>query len=234
MSLKKQDIDDADSLKRIEDIYSKLDSIDFYSFFGIHQSDSQEKIKKAYYDAVKEFHPDRYLSANSDAIKSKLNVIFTFITKAYKTLSDPRMKAHYDKSLPSRSANPETAETQNNKGAIARVRCTEGQKAFADGRFDDAKELFGQAIYLDSTVPEYYFHLGLVLEKQKQYQEAAKMLNKAVMLAPLNADYLAELGHVFLALGFLLRAKSTFQKAIRYNASHKRARKGLELMEKKS
>jgi DnaJ-class molecular chaperone len=195
---------------------------------------SNEEIKSNYKKLVKEFHPDRYLSANSDAIKSKLNMIFTFITKAYKTLSDPRMKAHYDKSLSSRNTNPETAGTQNNKGAIAHLRCTEGKKALADGRFDDAKELFGQAIYLDSTVPEYYFHLGLVLEKQNQYQEAAKILNKAVMLAPLNADYLAELGHVFLALGFLLRAKSTFQKAIQYNASHKRARKGLELVERKS
>jgi curved DNA-binding protein CbpA len=234
MSLDKQETDfDPVFLERIEYLYGKLDSIDFYSFLGIQKSDTQEKIKKAYYDAVKEFHPDRHLSTASDSLRNKLNVIFTHITKAYKTLSDPHMKAMYDKKLSSRKANLKDTEIQNNKEVIARTRFTEGKKAFVNKLYDDAKELFGQALYLDSTVPEYYFHLGLVLMKQKNYHEAAKMFSKAVALAPLNADYLAELGHVFLDLGFLLRAKSTFQKAIQYNSSHKRAREGLELVEKR-
>jgi len=89
----------------------------------------------------------------------------------------------------------------------------------------------GQAVYLDSTAPEYYFYLGLTLEKRKKLHEAAKIFNQAIRLDPVNTNYLAELGHIFLKLGFKLRAKSTFEKTLKINPHNERANEGLQMLE---
>jgi cytochrome c-type biogenesis protein CcmH/NrfG len=47
---------------------------------------------------------------------------------------------------------------------------------------------------------------------------------------PSNAEYLAELGHVYIELGFKLRAKSAFEKAMHIDPYNKRADEGLRII----
>jgi len=46
-----------------------------------------------------------------------------------------------------------------------------------------------------------------------------------------NPDTLAKLGHLYQKLGFPLRARGCFKKAVRLFPGHTSARKGLELLE---
>jgi Flp pilus assembly protein TadD len=57
------------------------------------------------------------------------------------------------------------------------------------------------------------------------------MLNQALTLDPFNADYLSELGHAYLRLGFRLRAKSAFEKAIKSDPRNARAITGLHMLQ---
>jgi tetratricopeptide (TPR) repeat protein len=68
----------------------------------------------------------------------------------------------------------------------------------------------------------------LTFGKIGKYHQAAKSLGQAVKLEPLNAEYLAELGHIYLKLGFNLRAKSAFEKALKKDPANKSALKGLQ------
>ncbi len=41
-------------------------------------------------------------------------------------------------------------------------------------------------------------------------------------------SYMAELGHIYLGLGFASRAKAVFEKSIKFDPTNKRAAAGLE------
>jgi tetratricopeptide (TPR) repeat protein len=58
--------------------------------------------------------------------------------------------------------------------------------------------------------------------------DAEKEINKAINIKPREAGYLAEVGHIYLALGLILRAKSAFEKALKIDSSISGALKGLE------
>ena len=59
-------------------------------------------------------------------------------------------------------------------------------------------------------------------------REAEEAINKAINLNPSNANYTAELGNIYLELGFNARAKATFEKALKLDPSNERVAEGLK------
>lgn len=221
---------DADFLERVEDIQKKIDSGVYYSVLGIEKAAPLNEIKKAYYKLAKEFHPDKHLNLPSKAFKNRLNSIFSRLTAIYKILSDTKKRVEYDKTLtvePSISRSQGKADTTANNVELARSRFREAEGAFKRGDYAKARELYGQAVYIEGSVPVYRFHLGLALIKEKNFREAGRALSEALKLDPMNALCLAELGHVYIELGFKLRAKSAFEKALAVDPHNKRAVEGL-------
>lgn len=211
-------------LEKVEDLYKNIESVNHYDILGVDKKASNKIIKKAYYKLAKEFHPDRHFSLPSLELKSKLNTIFLKITEAYRILSDTSMRAEYDQIISIRQAKMDKSNVE-----IAKERFSEGIEAFRRKSYSDAVEFFGQASYLDSSTPTYYFHMGMALEKEKRYREAEKAFREALKRDPFNPDYLAQLGHIYLALNLPLRAKSSFEAALKYNPSHRRASYGLQI-----
>ncbi|CAD2101303.1 hypothetical protein YYG_04220 [Plasmodium vinckei petteri] len=86
------------SFKYLEEKYSiesyleEGDSFDYYEILKCKKGDSIQKIKKSYRDLSKIYHPDS--NKNCKDCDQK----FRDITKAYKTLSDSRLKEAYDNS----------------------------------------------------------------------------------------------------------------------------------------
>ena len=210
-------------IERVENIYKKIESINYYDIFEIEKQASYDVIKKAYYKSAKEFHPDRHFSLPSKELKDKLNIIFSKITEAYRILSDARMRSGYDQRLSNG-----TTQIEKSNVEIAKTKFKEGVDAFREKFFNEAVEFFGQASYLDSSNANYYFHMGIALEKEKRYREAEKAYRQALKLDPFNADYLVQLGFVYLKLDLPLRAKSSFETALKYNPSSKKAMEGLQ------
>ncbi|GAB65156.1 DnaJ protein, partial [Plasmodium cynomolgi strain B] len=86
------------TFKYLEEKYSmetyleEGDSFDYYEVLKCKRGDNINKIKKNYRDLSKMYHPD----SNKDC--KDCDKKFRDITKAYKTLSDPRLKKAYDHS----------------------------------------------------------------------------------------------------------------------------------------
>jgi hypothetical protein len=219
-------------IEKVEDLYKKCHSMDYYSILGIEKGATLDKIRKAYYKTAKEFHPDKHFYISSETLKNKLSEIFFYITEAYKALSDPKLREQYDQSL--KISIPSTPNVKINTLGEARLRFQEGKAAFKRGLYIDAAELFGQAVYLDNEVAAYHFYLGLTYEKLKKFREAEKAVSNALKFKPVNADYVAELGYIYLELGFITRAKTTFEKALKLDPSNKRALSGLQKIEDRS
>jgi DnaJ-class molecular chaperone len=62
----------------------------FYKVLGINQKAGPEKIRKAYRQAAKRYHPD---------VSSRNEEKFREVQEAYETLSDPEKKALYDRQI---------------------------------------------------------------------------------------------------------------------------------------
>ncbi len=206
---------------KVEKIHSEHEKMGYYGILGVKQWASTDDIKKAYYKAAKEFHPDRHFYINSPAVKLKLNAIFSYITAAYTTLSNSQKRKDYDNRLTHKStAVPDKEEN-------ARSRFEEGKAEFRKENYSEAFQLFGQAVYLDNAVAEYHYYYGLTLIRLKRFKEAERAISRALNYEPFNPNYLTEAGYIYIQLGFNQRARSSFEKAIKIDPSNNRAVEGL-------
>jgi Tfp pilus assembly protein PilF len=63
--------------------------------------------------------------------------------------------------------------------------------------------------------------------KQHKFRNAEKAINRALKFEPQNADYLTEIGFVYLALGFSAKANACFEKALKISPDNARASEGM-------
>jgi curved DNA-binding protein CbpA len=211
-----------DVVRKIEDIFNTYEKIGFYGILGINEKSTQDEIKKAYYRAVKEFHPDEHPNLKSSELRDKLHAIFTFVTRAYKTLSDPEKKMEYDSAQISQTERTSTGPER------AKAKFQEAVNTFKKGNYPEAADLFKQAAFLDSSVSKHHYFHGIALKKLGKLKDAGWNIQKALGIDPANAGYMAELGHIFLQLGFHLRAKGLFERAAGIDPRNERAAEGLK------
>ena len=212
---------DAVLVERIERLTRGYESLDYYGVLELGRDATPAEIKRAYHRLAKEFHPDRYREAGSDALREKLNMIFSYINEAYRELTG--------KADPSGTPSAEDeggARRRYNKD-LAKRRFAEGKRFFSAGRFDQAAVVFGQAVYLDDSEPEYHYLRAMSLLRVRKMKPAEESLKKAASLDPFNAKYPAELGFLYLELGFRARARSAFERALKFDPSDERAREGM-------
>lgn len=214
---------DKSFIKKVDDLYSRYASMDYYTLLGVAQDAPVDEIRKAYFRTAREFHPDKYFYIKSEAIRDKLNTLFTHITEAYRVLSNPDERAQYD-----RDKTAYMPQDKPDNKEMASMKFRQGKAALKKGATGEAAEYFGQAVYLDRSVAEYHYFLGVAYARQKNFREAEKALNAALKIDTFNDDFLAELGYTYLGLGLKLRAKSAFEKALKLNRANKRASEGLQ------
>jgi len=210
-----------EAVRKIGKLYNEYWSLGYHGVLGIGQNTPQEDIKRAYYKMAREFHPDRHLYISSNEVKEKLNVIFSYINEAYQTLTASQRR---QQEMPG----GRSSEGDVNYRQMARQKFEAGMNCLRSGDHEQALTFFGQATNLDASTPAYHYHYGLALFRNGKIREAEASLRRASQLDPDNAVCMAELGHIYLALGFSTRARKTFEKALRFDPSNKRASEGLE------
>jgi curved DNA-binding protein CbpA len=95
---------DFERKRLVLDTYYGLDGLNHYELFRIPTSAEKKVIKRAYYDVVALFHPDKYFGKNLGKFKPKLERIFSRITEAHDTLTKPASREEYDSYLASQRA----------------------------------------------------------------------------------------------------------------------------------
>ncbi len=82
--------------ERILAVHGQLKDTDHYALLGVERTADIKAIKRAYFDAAALFHPDRYFRKRLGSFKPRLEAIFSRITVALETLSDPDKRGEYD------------------------------------------------------------------------------------------------------------------------------------------
>ena len=216
-------------IAKIERLYEEYGKFGYHGVLGLQQQAvTPAELKRAYHARVKEYHPDRYLHITSPAVREKLNSIFVSLNEAYRELSKPSGTARSEPELQGR---PQESPEEKNRN-LAKTKYQEGRERLAAGDIDEAMTLLGQAAYLCESEPDYHFFYGAALFRGKKIKEAEISVRKAVNLSPHKAPYIAELGHIYLKLGFRARARSAFERALKLDPSNSRASDGLRQTEK--
>src|SRR5579863_8604847 len=74
-----------------------------------------------------------------------------------------------------------------------------GNKYFTRAKYKEASIMYRRALQKDLKNPEAYYRLALVDLKQRQFNEAAHSLQRAVQLDPSNSDASAKLADLYFA-----------------------------------
>lgn len=208
-----------DIIEDIEYLHKNYRDLGYYGVMDIGKDAPDLEIKKAYYKKAKEFHPDRHYDLPGN-MKDKLNDIFTYITTAYSTLINTNLRREYDL-----QGEEKPVEVDNKE--LAKQKFNTGKKKYQNGNFEEAERLFSEAAYLDSSIPNYHFYRAMAFTKNDKHKDAERAMRRALKSEPFNSNFLAEAGHVFLSLGFHLKAKGNFERALKIIPNQKRALEGM-------
>ena len=120
-------------------------------------------------------------------------------------------------------------ETGPRGGGMAEDLLKKGVKELKKGNFQGAIDNFTSAIKLKPDNTSYLSYLSLAYSKVPgKIKDAEAMLLKAIKLEPLNADLHANLGLIYIKAGLMKKAQSSFQKALKIDPQHAKAKKWLE------
>lgn len=85
--------------KRILFVEQKLDEWNHYALLGLKRSAKGADIKKGYFRASKEFHPDSFFRRDLGSYQKRVDSIFRKMKAAYDTLNNDNKREEYDGTL---------------------------------------------------------------------------------------------------------------------------------------
>ncbi len=93
--------------KRILFVEMQLERWNHYALLGLKRTATISEVKKGYFKASKEFHPDAYFRKNLGSYKPRIDKIFRKMKAAYDVLNDAARRDAYDAALDPADFTPE-------------------------------------------------------------------------------------------------------------------------------
>lgn len=148
-----------------------------YEVLGVKQGASQEEIKKAYRQLVKQYHPDQY---GDNPLKDLAGEKLREVNEAYEMLSKGKNNGSYSNNSSNNSGYSNNSSSNNGQYNEIRRLIQSRNLQMAEQRL--------QAIN-DVNSAEWNFLYGVVLVQKGWHDSAMQHLNKACSLDPNNFEY---------------------------------------------
>jgi curved DNA-binding protein CbpA len=91
---------DADRKKEILSLERALDQLNHFEVLGLRPGASSAEVKKAYHEASRRYHPDRYFGKDLGTFRTRVERIFKVVHESYAVLIDPQRRAEYETAHP--------------------------------------------------------------------------------------------------------------------------------------
>jgi hypothetical protein len=73
--------------RRIDDLFARLEDLDDHALLGVVPGSDRAAIRRAYFERVVEFHPDRFFRKRLGAYKTKMEAISERVSHAFESLA---------------------------------------------------------------------------------------------------------------------------------------------------
>jgi len=198
---------------------------DLFATLGVDKDASDSEIKKAYLKLAKKYHPDKFIEENQEKLEAQR--IFSKITVAYNTLSNPDKKNHYLE-LRRLLAN-HLPENQVNQEIINENKTNEVKQEQV--KQETIKPKIDETPIADKVKEEQarsFYNIGLEHMKKKKYDLAIDSFKKAISVKNDIADFHSQLGLAYEAKNWEGMAQGEFKLALKYNPGDLIAKKHLK------
>ena len=151
-----------------------------YKILGVDPSDSDEKIKQAYRELARKYHPDKYADTDLAEMASEK---MKEINAAYEEIQAMRKNGGAGSSGGAYNARGSSYSGYSGNSAYARIRAL-----INNGNLDDAQALL-RSVPESERGAEWFYLMGCVLLRYGHLIDAQSYLDRACRLDPYNAEY---------------------------------------------
>lgn len=215
---------------QIDDMLAQYEVANYYEILSVPTDAGAEQIHAAYHDLARRYHPDRFESRKySAALRRKAERLFTFITGAYTTLSDPAARASYDEARKTKESQVEAArqsvaaadvETEKMAEALFNAGCA----SLASKDYEKAVRQLKESVFFQPNVARYQLYLGVAEAAiPRLAKEAEQHLLRALELDPMRIEGRLELGKLYMRVNLPKRAETQFLEVLRWDPENKAA-----------
>lgn len=216
---------------------------DYYALLEIPPTASSTDIRKSYFRLAKVYHPDRQAGDDPAATER-----FLAIQTAYEVLIDPRERGRYETQREAASATSTTATAERETSGDQPKDSSSPAKTTPRISPDDERDARNAYLKVQAWLeideyekalramraivravpdnPEYESTYGYLMALVGERLHAARdHCRRAVEAEPIQPDFQARLGYVYLKAGLHARAQAFFEEALRLQPSNELARR---------
>lgn len=198
------------------------DKMNFYEILGVKEDATQEDIRKAYFEAAKKYHPDKFSSyPEFFEYRLKLEDFFATINQAYQILSSKEERKKYDLELKGE------VKKEFDPKERARELIAEAKKAISSKQYQIAIQKLSEIVYLKLEDWKVYQLLGKAYLEENKLKEAEKSLKNSLNLEEKDYETHNLLGDLYIKAGLKTRAVKEYQRALELNPANFEAKEKL-------
>jgi len=231
-----KEMTDQELLKEVDKMLDKASDKEttYFELLGVDELTPPAIIKRIYFKMAKVFHPDAKPNLYKGEIREKVESLFTKISEAYNTLSDPEQRRAYVERIKSKVS--EEQMEQASKAIQAEMEFNKAMILIRRGAFRDARPIMEEVIKLAPEEPEFRIHLAYCVFKSEGVNSArknAQIIENELQKRPKLAEGWFYLGVINRVMGELEKAKECFQKTLELEKYHQEAQRELRVIEMK-
>jgi CheY-like chemotaxis protein/tetratricopeptide (TPR) repeat protein len=225
---------DNDLSQEVRLIAKSLEDKNHYEIFGIKQAKfSIDLIKERYFAITRKFGPEVLMQLGGEEAVL-VEEILSKVATAYDTLTDVVKKERYDEMLGSDKIG---LGHKGDDRFQAQVQSESGKVFLEMEEWDNAEKALQEAVNADPNNGDYLASLAWAIYRNPKYADSQAMLNKAKQMLNKSitmertAQAFAYKGWMLLEAGQESMAEAEFNKALKQDARHAMARKGLRTLQ---
>jgi tetratricopeptide (TPR) repeat protein len=222
-------VEDAEArAARIRERHRRIAGEDYFRRLGLPRSANREAVKRAFFEAAKQYHPDRVPKELAHLVP-ELKDIFSAVNEAYEVLQDEERRRTYEASLNAGDARPPV--DQQLRGLVQVAQTAMRHRAFAD-----AERAYRQAASLQER-PDLLAHAAwAVLSDPARRDDAPRMRTELASIAashPRSPEAHYYLGVIARSEHDEEAAERHFRAALHANPKHAEAAQELRRLQKR-
>ncbi|HVE84740.1 MAG TPA: DnaJ domain-containing protein [Myxococcales bacterium] len=188
---------DPDRKSEILALEGLIDTASHYDILGVDPRAAEEEIRRAYHEASRRFHPDRYFQKDLGSFRARIERLFRRVSEASSVLLDPERRRTYDRAHPElfdlARATPYPAGGSGPMTPVQPMPAAAGSPERAEER---RSRLARHPYMMRGRQLRDLAKEAKETAARGDYTRAAALLNQAVQVDPANPELRAELAEL--------------------------------------